>query len=231
MSLRVWLPLNGTLDNQGLEDVTITSNGTFSYTNGKLKQGLLCNGSSFLEIEGVALNKEASIAYWSKTSINKKMAWLIVATSSDKLNLYENGLYSLNTGDGTNNPFQDSLGNTINVLHDDRWHHFAIIFNSNETKLYIDGLYKGNVKTFKDPTTTNEKIVRIGGGYNNTHTYDWNGMLNDFRIYDHALSSMEVKQISQGLVLHYPLNNIGIKEDIEYDCSGYCNNGIRIGNF
>lgn len=159
------------------------------------------------------------------------MAWVIVATSSDKLNLYENGLYSLNTGDGTNNPFQDSSGNTINVLHDDKWHHFAIIFNSNETKLYIDGLYKGNAKTFKDPTTTNEKIVRIGGGYNNTHTYDWNGMLNDFRIYDHALSSMEVKQISQGLVLHYPLNNIGIKEDIEYDCSGYCNNGIRTGNF
>ena len=42
---------------------------------------------------------------------------------------------------------------------------------------------------------------------------------------------MEVKQISQGLILHYPLNNIGIKEDIEYDCSGYCNNGIKTGTF
>lgn len=42
---------------------------------------------------------------------------------------------------------------------------------------------------------------------------------------------MEVKQISQGLILHYPLNNNSINNNIEYDCSGYCNNGIKIGDF
>ena len=57
------------------------------------------------------------------------------------------------------------------------------------------------------------------------------GKMNDFRWYDHALSPFEVKQISQGLILHYPLNNININENIEYDCSGYCHNGQRIGTF
>ena len=73
--------------------------------------------------------------------------------------------------------------------------------------------------------------IRIGRIQSSTGNSYFTGYINDFRIYDHALSPMEVKQISQGLILHYPLNNIGIKEDIEYDCSGYCNNGIRTGIF
>lgn len=42
---------------------------------------------------------------------------------------------------------------------------------------------------------------------------------------------MEVKQISQGLILHYLLNDKGFNNNIEYDCSGYCNNGTKIGTF
>ena len=33
--------------------------------------------------------------------------------------------------------------------------------------------------------------------------------MNDFRVYDHALSPLEVKEISKGLILHYPLNRNG----------------------
>ena len=71
-------------------------------------------------------------------------------------------------------------------------------------------------------------------GASQTNGSSWgnflNGKVNDVRIYDHALSTMEVKQISQGLILHYLLDKNN-SDNIEYDCSGYKRNGIKTGTF
>ena len=134
------------------------------------------------------------------------MPWVLEATSSNRLNLYCNTIYTLNTGDGNNNPFQLN-GTSINILTDNLWHHFVVTFGSSVAKLYIDGVYRGTAKTFRSPATSSTNTIKLAGGYGNGHSYDWNGMINDFRVYDHCLSAQEVKKIAQGLVLHYPLNN------------------------
>ena len=48
--------------------------------------------------------------------------------------------------------------------------------------------------------------------------YPYYGDMNDFRIYDECLSKEQIHQISQGLILHYPLN------------SGYGNENLIIGS-
>lgn len=207
MALQIWLPLTGDLHNQGLTQITVTVSGTTSFnTAGKIGQSLTCNGSSFWTITPVTLGNAATIACWTKTSAGGKMPWVITASSSDRLNLYESGQYTLNTGDGNNNPFKDINGNTISVLTDNAWHHFVVTFDGTVSKLYIDGVYRGTATTYRNPTTTSAKIVRLAGGYGGGHSYDWNGSINDFRIYDHALSPKEVEEIAKGLVLHYQLN-------------------------
>lgn len=222
MSLQVWLPLNGDLKNKGLANVTITNNGGDPvYDSGKIWNGLVCNGSKNWKINGITLGSEVSIAWWSKTETNKKMAWVLESTASDRLNIYENNVYLLNTGDSSNNPFKNSSGNNISVLHDGLWHHFVVTFGSSVSKLYIDGVYQGTALTFKDPACTNS-IIKLAGDYGGGHSYDWNGMLNDFRVYDNCLSPLEVKELSRGLLLHFKLNS---KTEIA-DSSGYSHHGI-----
>ena len=206
MGLKIWMPLTGNLNNLGTASVTTTVSGTTSYTNGKIGQCLSCNGSSFWTVTGIELGTEASICCWTKTTVNNKMSWVLTATSYTSLNLYESSYYSLNIGDGNNNKFKDSNGGDIACLHDGVWHHFAVTFGSSIAKLYIDGVYRGTAPTFRSPATTSAKTIKIAGGFTGGHQYDWNGGINDFRVYDHCLSPKEVKDISKGLVLHYPLN-------------------------
>lgn len=208
MSLQVWLPLTGDLHNQGLNSIQTIVNGTTTFqNNGKIGKCLSCDGSSYWAINPIVINNEASICCWCKTSINGKMPWVIESVSSNRLNLYYNTNYYLNTGDGENNPFQDDVGNNIPVNTDDLWHHITVTFGSNICKLYIDGIYKGTAKNFKSPVTSSTQRIKIAGGYNGNHNYDWNGKINDFRIYDHCLSAKEVEEIARGLVLHYKLDN------------------------
>lgn len=53
--------------------------------------------------------------------------------------------------------------------------------------------------------------------YTNTSAYfPLNGQLNDVRIYDNILSAKEIKEIAQGLILHYKLDgfNGGVGDNL-----------------
>lgn len=211
MALQVWLPLNGDMKNKGLANVTATpAGGTASYdANGKIGSCLSCNGSTFYNISPINLGSEATIAWWEKTTTAGKVPWTLVTDSSSYgMTVWgsSNGFYyTLNTGDGNSDPFKDANNNNVASIQDGNWNHFAVTFGNNVSKLYINGEYAGRAVTFKSPAATN-KVIRLAGGSNNAHNYDFNGYLNDFRVYDHCLSRKEVKEISKALIVHYPLH-------------------------
>ena len=73
--------------------------------------------------------------------------------------------------------------------------------------IYINGLKENEIVIDSSSITyTNADYFRIGSI---TSGNAFNGKINDVRVYDHCLSPLEVKQISQGLILHYPLNRNG----------------------
>ena len=200
MALQVWLPLNksGADKNQGLGDSTITNFGAVYESSGKLGGCYKCTNSAGIHIESKPWMKMVpgnsfSVSMWIKGCSGN--IWLIACTSweinfrTSVLSVYPGGTLS-NGGCAIYQTFDN-----------DTWYHIAFSYNGDTSKLslYLNGEFKQEYVT----TYTREGIASTI-----TLPYGDTRYINDFRIYDHCLSPKEVKEISKGLVLHYPLNDI-----------------------
>lgn len=217
MSLRVWLPLTKDLRNQGLDDVTVTNNGATFDANGKLGGCYSFDGSHYFQSnkkigEGW---KEITFACW--IYLNE-----VVLTSGSWYRILGIGAHTrVHLDIASNNTlrlFVSQTGTTsglgvssTTVGQAGKWYHLCGVLGNNYMSIYINGL-KENEKVIDSSsiTYTNADYFRIGSI---TSGNAFNGKISDVRVYDHALSPFEVKQISQGLILHYPLNNNGFGQE------------------
>ena len=94
------------------------------------------------------------------------------------------------------------------------WTHLICTCDSNNiVRLYKNGEYINSSARSDKPDSDNLNQAAIGRETYANGYFTFNGMLNDFRLYDHCLSLMEIKEISKGLILHYPLNRNGWGQD------------------
>ena len=205
MSLQVWLPLNGDLRNQGCNNpsISLTSGNTWA-SSGKIGNSSLTLTKlqtilpTFSCMTGA---KEVSYCYWVKVNTAWSTNWLDgirwIETDGSATSTARQEFYTNCTLVGTWYKGGSIAGKAFTP---GVWTHLAATFNYNtgEANFYIDGVLKG--------TTTNiDKTYHCRGDF---YIGD-NGVdicQNDVRIYDHCLSAAEVHEISQGLVLHYKLN-------------------------
>lgn len=99
---------------------------------------------------------------------------------------------------------------SISITHN-VWTHISFCRKGNTIKLYKNGVLD-STQTFSGtlPTYSDGNGLGLGCFHYSGSIYAYNGSINDFRIYNHCLSPKEVKEISKGLVLHYPMNNCNI---------------------
>jgi len=130
-----------------------------------------------------------TFSWWGKfTQTSNHMMWGY--SNGNRLNLYMmGGNFYWNTGDGGGNPFNVSAS----TYADNMWHHMAVTGDGTTTKLYIDGEFKNNAKTYKPITGT----ILVLNGWDAGTQYKFNGDLSDFRIYATALSAEDVKELYQ----------------------------------
>ena len=214
MSLQVWLPLNGDLHNQGLANLPAPVVNTLTYENGKIgKCGI---GRVAWHLSEDILNNAWSVAIWVKSSStygsNNNVIFCKNTSASTDCQIYFSIINGTSFSVGVNGPsssISQSFTFTLDV-----WNHLAATYDGNTVAIYINGeLKKTAVVTTAFPT--GRMNLTLNGRSTNAAGTGVTGQLdgyrfNDFRLYNHALSAKEVKEIAKGLVLHYKLDNNGL---------------------
>ena len=246
MSVRVWLPLNGDLRNQGLDyEYQSSSTNYIINNNGKIGKCILTTNLIDTTVPSSVWDfttKNISFGGWIK--INKQQLLTKIGTKDYTSTYFSCGgtVFGYDSYGGlsirwqTNNIYQNQQLTNVNIfihlrnsssqtvqsgtytIPFDTWTHVFCIFDRTHSRfyLYINGiLNKTNSFT---PSAFESGNIRQGnfciskaewhGGNGFAISGPW--YINDVRIYDHALSEFEIKRISQGLILHYPLDNRGL---------------------
>lgn len=217
MGLQIWLPLNGNLENKGLSNITITNNGSTFNSMGKLggcynfdnSMGIITNNS-------ITLNTTFSISCWVKVNswnLNWANVFKIYKDAYDYIGLCMNQTSSTikqlgfhiykNNGSNTRVGVYDSYYMPLTL---GEWYHLCFTVTPTEMKTYQNGDCIKTATIDSNFPSVSNYILSLGKP---PLFYGLDCSINDFRIYDEALSPMQIKLISQGLVAHYLLNNNG----------------------
>lgn len=206
MALQIWLPLNGNLNNQGLNTYTISNTGVID-SLGKI-------GSCYSYSKQYTLISGNVISNLSKFSIS---CWVYL-TNASTYNIFtsENasgywqfllGNNSIKVRDSVSGLSGSRIDKNITAIPSSVWVHVTVVYDEGVVKVYQNGVLKDTL-TFHSGATmnTHDKMYIGADGLNDISTYPGNCKINDFRVYNHCLSDKEVSEISKGLILHYKLS-------------------------
>ena len=225
MSLKIWLPLNGTLENKGCGDLTKTSTAEGSYyTNGKIGSAYNLNVRQNFTSNSLSGLTDFTIAFWgvSYPSETLTVNWSDAIGFTDVSTGGTSGQFRFETCYGSGYSSGDAFhwhDNGTNAIVNGSWspsrersiwHHYCVVVKGGEyIKSYFDG-------TLSKTITTNVNGGHLNGNFWIGETNAIEGAMNDVRIYDNCLSTEEVREISQALVVHYKLDNNGMGKENLY---------------
>lgn len=219
MSLKVWLPLNGDLYNQGLSNITITNNGATVNNNGKIGKCYSFNGSSqYIQINTIEIDlNNVSFCGWIKW--NSLQSWSRFFDFGYTTSGGGAGLLVANSGYSSTIDISGRLygGNWFDVsipnfsIQTGEWYHLTVTISNNVCTFYINGQQKHSFSVSGSSGVVQLNYNYLGKSNWSSDAY-FDGNYNDFRIYNHCLTPSEVKEISKGLVAHYTLGSASVLE-------------------
>ena len=210
MSLLAWYPLNGDTKDYSGNNRHMNSNKIKIDSQGKIGQCYNFDGTAIMFNEGWNLNTGNIYDNFTAT------AWIYPTEypSTNGFNILSfNGnnvlRFRLNSNKGIwilwggQNQTGFSTLEYNNIISLNTWTHVCCRLKDKKMSLFINGKLittQGNA-----PIIMNSSTFLIGG-YNNEPREVWRGKLNDIRLYDEALTAMQIKEIAQAKICHLSLN-------------------------
>ena len=214
MGLKLWLPLNGDLENKGASIATITNNGTTVDNSGKIGQCYSFNNTCIIidstDIQNcfASPSSQFSMACW--IYLNSDETDRVIIFGNYTANPFINWELTANCqqricAGGSSNYTTKSNSTTVPKT---TWTHLAVTYDGTTTTFYQNGVSIGSASGANTISTLTASSRFYLGSDSRTGATRLKGKMNDFRLYNHCLSAAEVHEISQGLVLHYKLDDI-----------------------
>ena len=188
-------------------DTSGNYNGTASnltYAQGYINNGGVFNGldsssRSKITTSNLPTYNNYSISFWMKSDDVVTDADIIMGTSDSYASAVGFGLYTGHPSDGDLTWAVSNGSSRVNItaagLTAGQWHHVVVTQNisNNEKKIYIDN----TLKTTSTSTINNTNVTYslIIGGYSGYTNSAYDGMLDQIRIFNKALSASEVSTI------------------------------------
>lgn len=221
MALQVWLPLNGNVNNQGLEPSSFIKRGSLDWSKGKVTEKCFGNSSQTTSSTATDCIYTTTTHKWTK---NFSVAFWVSLPPYDPA--YPGFIFTEGRADAGDYGFGARIyhsnvlcffGNlilSISIPPKDavyNWHHISMVINENsKMTVYLDGIENTSGTPSVLPTYTTDTGLGIGCFYySNSFIYQMLGFVNDFRLYDNCISQKEIKELSKGLCLHYKLSRGG----------------------
>lgn len=210
MGLQIWLPLNGSIYNQGLDGDAITNSSGITYASiGKIGSQSLLSGS--MTTSKNYLGYEGTICFWIYITENSNKG-MLYGNSDTGASLYNrkwslflyptrNDLHCWGCQKDSKNSSPNGNWQLNGVIPDNKWTHICITHNRSMQYIYINGIQMAHKEWDSSGDITFDVSTPLMKN-------DVGRYLQDYRIYDNCLSPKQVKEISKGLVCHYPLGEV-----------------------
>ncbi|MHA2101440.1 MAG: LamG domain-containing protein, partial [Candidatus Kariarchaeaceae archaeon] len=141
-----------------------------------------------------------SISYWIKTQISKSQyPFSNITNAYDGIGMYTNsgGVAFASGGDVWGVISTLAFGS----LDDNQWHHIVGIYDhtNNSIKIYIDNTYKLE-ESFSSFNYSSTLFIGKRGSLTGDFGHHFDGSIDDFKIYNYALSESEIHQLYPKMV-------------------------------
>ena len=184
--------------------------GDAAYGAGKFGKALVLDGTGdraeVAAITGFSSDKAVSISAWvnvntlatdggifTTTSNITTLFWINedAASGEDPGPPIETSL-SMNVGDsGLSNRVNGPSGRIFNG----EWHHVVGVMDGSTRKIYIDGILEATFNNAVATVHTIEGKLAMIGGWDGSANFDFDGSIDDLRVYDYALSPEKITKL------------------------------------